>query len=209
MALVTVANLKDYMDISFSNIQEDAANIILPGLQSELETYLRRPIETGVITQTHVVSETHTPLRSTAYFYDESLDTTQTITDVAVSPTYIMYAKESPVVSVTSLTRQGPDDVSATTLTEGDDFIVHPYGFHVMAAQTQDTLTAVYTAGVDGTTVPYFKLLILRAASREVQNLHDDVVGLKDLETRDVATDVTGFTEAELKSVQRYRRRRI
>ena len=70
-------------------------------------------------------------------------------------------------------------------------------------------MVAVYTAGVAGANYPYLKLLILRAASREVQNLHDDVVGLKDLETRDVATDVTGFTEAELKSVQRFRRRRI
>lgn len=209
MALVTVNDLKDYMDISLSNIQEDAANIILPGLQSELETYLRRPIETIPYTQTHVVSDLHGPLRNSAYFYDESLDTTESLTSVLASPTYIMYARESPVVSVASFTRQSQTDVSPTALTEGTDFIVYPYGFYVGAAQANDKLTAVYTAGVDGVNILYFKLLILRAASREAQNLHDDVVGLKDLETRDVATTTTGFTEAELNSVQRYRRRRI
>ena len=44
MALVTVSELKTYMDISFSNRQEDAAQFVIDGLQSELETYLRRPI---------------------------------------------------------------------------------------------------------------------------------------------------------------------
>jgi hypothetical protein len=53
------------------------------------------------------------------------------------------------------------------------------------------------------------KLIILRAASREVQNLHDDVVGMKDLTTRNVAPMVTGFTPEEMNSVKRWRRVRI
>jgi hypothetical protein len=42
-----------------------------------------------------------------------------------------------------------------------------------------------------------------------MQNLHDDVVGVKDLETRNVGPLVTGFLDTELASVSRYRRRRI
>jgi hypothetical protein len=42
-----------------------------------------------------------------------------------------------------------------------------------------------------------------------MQNMHDDVVGIKDLETRNVAPLVTGFTEQELQSVRRWRRVRI
>jgi hypothetical protein len=42
-----------------------------------------------------------------------------------------------------------------------------------------------------------------------MQNMHDDVVGVKDLNTRNVAPLETGFTERELMSVKRYRRRRV
>jgi hypothetical protein len=54
-----------------------------------------------------------------------------------------------------------------------------------------------------------FKLLILRAASREMQNMHDDVVGLKDLTTRNVGPLVTGFLDTELMSLRKYRRSRV
>jgi hypothetical protein len=39
--------------------------------------------------------------------------------------------------------------------------------------------------------------------------MHDDVVGIKDLETRNVAPLTTGFTQEELQSVRRWRRIRI
>jgi hypothetical protein len=51
--------------------------------------------------------------------------------------------------------------------------------------------------------------MILRAAAREVQNMHDDVVGLKDLNTRNVAPLETGFLEKELAAMKSYKRRRI
>ena len=54
-----------------------------------------------------------------------------------------------------------------------------------------------------------FKLMILRAATREMQNMHDDVVGVKDLNPRGVAVAETGFLEKELMMVKRYRRNRI
>jgi hypothetical protein len=54
-----------------------------------------------------------------------------------------------------------------------------------------------------------FKLMILRAATREMQNMHDDVVGVKDLNTRNVAPLETGFSDRELASVRKYRRVRV
>jgi hypothetical protein len=42
-----------------------------------------------------------------------------------------------------------------------------------------------------------------------MQNMHDDVVGIKDLESRNVAPLETGFSEMEINSVRRYRRRRV
>ena len=40
MALATVADLKKYMDITFSNTQEEAAQMILTGLEADLEHYI-------------------------------------------------------------------------------------------------------------------------------------------------------------------------
>ena len=51
--------------------------------------------------------------------------------------------------------------------------------------------------------------MILRAATREMQNMHDDVVGVKDLNTRNVAPLETGFTDRELMALKRYRRVRV
>ena len=66
-----------------------------------------------------------------------------------------------------------------------------------------------YEAGLAGENIKMFKLMILRAATREMQNMHDDVVGIKDLETRNVAPLETGFLEKELLAVKRWRRNRI
>ena len=43
--LVTQTELERYMDIKFSNRQSHAATYVLEGLQSEMETILRRPVE--------------------------------------------------------------------------------------------------------------------------------------------------------------------
>jgi hypothetical protein len=42
-----------------------------------------------------------------------------------------------------------------------------------------------------------------------MQNMHDDVVGIKDIQTRNVAPLETGFTERELQSVKQYKRIRV
>jgi hypothetical protein len=70
-------------------------------------------------------------------------------------------------------------------------------------------VTVNYTAGLDGENIKMFKLMILRAATREMQNMHDDVVGVKDLNTRNVAPLETGFSDRELASVRKYRRVRV
>jgi hypothetical protein len=51
--------------------------------------------------------------------------------------------------------------------------------------------------------------LVLRVASREMQNLTDDVVGLKDLNTREVAIRDVGLTDGDKATLKRWRRRQI
>ena len=78
-----------------------------------------------------------------------------------------------------------------------------------MNGNSDDLVTVTYTAGLDGAALPVFKLMILRAASREMQNMHDDVVSVKDLTTRNTGPLITGFLDTELSSLRKYRRVRV
>jgi hypothetical protein len=207
--IVSVEELERYMDIKLTNRQLHAAEYVLEGLQSEIESYLRRPIEVNSFTETYNVESNHYLVPNTSFFYNYSLDKTQqNIEDL--QPPYTLYLKNSPVLAVDSLTAASSRPGSTVqTLVNGLDFVVRKYGVDIYRVFSNDTINITYTAGVDGPQVKMFRLLILRAASREMQNMHDDVVGIKDLETRNTAPLVTGFTPEELLSMKRWRRSRV
>lgn len=211
--LVTVTELQNYMDIRFSNRQETAADYVLEGLQSELETYLRRPVEVQQFTDIYVMPTNHVgvPLTSFLYDYDDVGDdgATREMGMIAAPPPTI-YLENSPVVSVESINIfRLHEPTTAVVQVEHRDFVVRKYGVDVYQAFANDRVVIDYTAGLNGSAIKAFKLLILRAATREMQNMHDDVVGIKDLETRNVAPLETGFMEKELMSMKRWRRVRI
>ena len=211
MALATVADLKKYMDITFSNTQEEAAQMILTGLEADLEHYIGRPVTAASFSETYVAEANYTGSSAYSFFYDYNIDRTlTTVTDVT-KPPYVLYTRQTPIVSVASVTVQGQTDSSATTQTVGNDYVVRRYGIDMFRVNDNDKIVINYTAGLDSTAdnTSALKLVILRAASREVQNLHDDVVGMKDLTTRNVAPVETGFTMEELNSVKRWRRVRV
>lgn len=211
MALVTTADLKKYMDITFSNVQEDAAQMIVDGLEADLEHYIGRPVSAASFSESHVAPANYSGSSQYSFFYDYNLDRTSSAVADVTKPPFVLYTRRSPVVSVTSLTVQGQADSSATTQTVGSDYVVRRYGVDMFTVQDNDVIVITYTAGLDTASdnTAALKLIILRAASREVQNLHDDVVGMKDLTTRNVAPVETGFTESELNSVKRWRRVRV
>lgn len=207
--IVSATELERYMDIKLTNRQLHAAEYVLEGLQSEIESYLRRPIEVNSFSEIYNVESNHYLVPNTSFFYNYSLDKTQqNIEDL--QPPYTLYLKNSPVLAVESLTAASSRPGSTIqTLVNGLDFVVRKYGVDIYRVFSNDTINITYTAGVDGPQIKMFKLLILRAASREMQNMHDDVVGIKDLETRNTAPLVTGFTAEELSSMKRWRRYRV
>lgn len=205
--LVSVDDLQTHMDIRFSNRQQDAAEMVLEGLQSELESYLRRPIEVGEFTEDHVMESNYVGVPTTSFFYNYSLDTTQQQLGY-MQPPATVYLRNSPVISVDSVVITNYLGQS-TNQTVGTDYIVRRFGIDLYRAVANDKVTVTYTAGLDGENIKIFRSLILRAATREMQNMHDDVVGVKDLNTRNVAPQETGFTELELRSIKRWRRHRI
>lgn len=293
--LVTVQDLVTYMDISLSLRQQDAADIVLSGLQSELESYLRRPIEVTEFTEEYKVPSNHLATPMSSFFYQNSLESSfynangnsnQSSMNYAMPPETI-YLRNSPVVKVHSVeiqnqwttptylgeavTREATvtgatksstnitftaanhgftvgqyvtvtgitptgynvankkiNEVTANTFVVsveagalsayssggaakafGSNYSVRRYGIDIFNIVADDTVTVTYEAGLDGESIPVFKLLILRAATREMQNMHDDVVGIKDLESRNVAPLETGFSDRELMSIKKYKRSRV
>lgn len=206
--LVTVTELQKYMDIRFSNRQEEAAEYVLEGLQSELEAYLRRPVEVQNFEELHVMDNNHVgvPMSSFLYNYDDV--GTHELMNVAQPPITI-YLDNSPVVVVNSVKIVHPNSPTEYTQVAGRDYIARKYGIDLYTAFANDKVIIDYDAGLNGDNIKMFKLMLLRAATREMQNMHDDVVGIKDLETRNVAPLETGFLEKELLAVKRWRRHRI
>ncbi len=210
MSLVTVGDLKAYMDVTFSDPEERAALMVLEGLQAEMETYLRRPVEVKTFRESHVVPSNYVPYSTAAPFYDygDGDAVAGEYPDVMLE-SYMVSANNSPITLVESLTVTSPGG-DPSTLLEGEHFTVRKFGVEIYRGLGADSvIDLVYKAGIDGTDIAYFKIVILRAASRETQNMHDDVVGIKDLETRNVGPLVTGFLDTELKMLKRWRRQRI
>jgi hypothetical protein len=206
--LVSINDLMTYMDISFSLRQQDAAEMVLAGLQSELEAYLRRPVEQANFVEEHTLDSNHVGVPMSSFFYNTSLDTTMSPITYTQPPTTI-YLDNSPINSVSQV-RLKPNLNDDWQVMENErDYVVRRYGVDLFRGWADDRVEITYNGGLDGTQIKVFKLLILRAATREMQNMHDDVVGVKDLESRNVAPLETGFLEKELMSVKKYRRVRV
>lgn len=129
---------------------------------------------------------------------------------------YNISALEITAVTPTSFTVGGfPAGLSAYSsgglaTATGNDYTVQRYGIELYRGFPNDVVEVVYSGGLESAqAINMFKLFILRAATREMQNMHDDTVGVKDLTTRNVAPVETGFTERELLALRRWRRRRI
>jgi hypothetical protein len=212
MALITVSDITTYMDITFTNVQEDAAQFVIDGLQAELEAYLRRPVEQTSFTETYRIPDHGRGAKDNQYYYNYTLDPASSLSTggITYNPIYTLYLENSPVISVdsVSITAASASAVASAQVAERD-YIVRDFGIDLFNVIGNDRVTVTYTAGLDGANIKAFKLLMLRAATREMQNMHDDVVGLKDLTTRNVAPVETGFTERELMSIKRYRRVRV
>lgn len=200
--LVSVEDLATYMDQPrLTNRQEDAAELVLVGLQSELEAILRRPVEPIRLVEEYVVAEQYLFGRSTFLpFTDEWLTTTQT--------PYSLALRNSPVVSVEQVrVKLIPWTTAWQVHTPGHDYVVRKWGIDLYRVNPNDKVEVTYTGGLDGEAIPFLKLSILRAAAREMTNQVDDVVGLKDIQTQSVPIKQTGFTPEEIALLRRWKRK--
>jgi len=203
--LVSVNDLQFYMDVKFSEKQKTGVAFILEGLESELESFLRRPITVGTFTE--ILEAPLEPGSSSSPFYNYDATSVAEYSNYPVS----IPLKNSPVASVISVYMTSTTSPSAVAVAQNHfiDYVISPFGIDMRSFPVDTSLTITYTAGLDGTSIKVFRSLILRAAAREAQNLHDDNRGLQDLEARGAALMTTGFTPEELASVKRWRRHRL
>jgi hypothetical protein len=208
--LVDSDELATYMDIGrFNNRQEDNANLILAGVQGEIEAFLRRPVEPVEFNEFYRVPEDYLMISSTAYFYDRTRDTMVDPIERIVQPPYGLHLRNSPVSEVSEIKLRSLNREEWRILTPGLQYSVSRWGVDMFTVVGLDEIDITYTAGLEAQATPYLKLVILRVASREMQNLTDDVVGLKDLNTREVAIREVGLTDADKATLKRWRRRQI
>lgn len=205
--LVSVEDLSKYMDLKFSPAAQVGVGFVLEGLQSELEATLARPIEIGTYNEKMYVRPVSTAISGLYDYGYPTITYDPNGTDPITIP-----LNNSPVSSIVSIkaSSTGSANPTETTLTENIDYVQRAFGFDLFFVISNfDTLNVTYRAGLNGPELKFFKLLILRAASREAQNLHDDNRGIQDLEAKGAAIQQTGFTEQELRSVKSYIRKRI
>lgn len=144
--LVTVPNLVTYMDISLSLRQQDAAEMVLEGLQSELEAYLRRPIEPTEFTEEYVLDSGHLGVPMGTFLsvnrpVGDSFSTTSPVENtVYTEPPQTIYLRNSPVVSVIEVTVK-PQFGEERVLVEESDYVVRRYGIDYFFGFSNDIVT--------------------------------------------------------------------
>jgi hypothetical protein len=203
--IVSVAELADYMDRTLTNRQEDNAALVIAGVQAEVEAELNRPVEVRQFNEDYYVDDTYTPIWASSYFYDRTLDRADSMARF-VMPPFMLSFRNAPVVSVDSVVIFPVGDATGHTLVDGTHYAVRRWGLDIWACGRNDRLNVTYTAGLADNAI--VKLVVLRAAAREMQNMTDDVLGLKDFQNRAATVAEIGLTDADRKTLRRFKRKK-
>lgn len=208
--LVTPDDLAKYMDLRFDNRQTDSAELILAGIQNEIETFIRRPLELEEVTEEYTIPDDHGLVSPYAYFYttNSTSISNNTLAQV-VEPGYSLRLRNAPVLEVDTVRVKSQYTNIWRTMRAGDNFTKQRWGIILYSALANDVVEVTYTGGFDGDSMPYLKLLILRAAAREMENMVDDVVGIKDLQTRQITIREIGLTDREMQSLRKLKRKMV
>lgn len=187
MAIVTVHEFRNYMSgVRMTPVQEQSAQTILDGVQSELEGYLRRPV------QVHRIQEVVSVKNGAIY--------------PAVTPIQHIYSL-TPMNAQGGMGRPEPRFTN-NVFSQGKNYI--EYGHYYGIEYGYNRLWLDYAAGINGDKNPGLKTAILRVASREFVGKLDGSMTITSLDGRapDSPEPTTrGWSEEELKKFDHLRRR--
>lgn len=206
MTIVSVEELKQYMgNLTLTPVQEThVTEVILPGIQEDLEDYCNRPLE-PVIVREGLRSDDRgflwfrvTPIHSVTAIV-RSDGSTVSPTTVPVAPTL------SNPDELRVMDEWGVPDLFGYQLNE---FSVGYSGYPLGTGRAY--YIATYVAGYNGFLNKGLKLDMLRVAAREVEMQFDDTMSLRGGQT-EAASDsdnrVKGWTLDEKIAWDRLRRR--
>jgi hypothetical protein len=189
MAILNYADLARYMNKTFSAGEQSAAATILTALEAELSYILNRPLAPVRITdEKHLLEPGQRQL----------------------------FLRKAPVRSVVSF-YIGLIDSASATYTEQNiyDFDVYPWGIdNILIGGTGYEAKVTYNAGITDIDSAALERVILSAATREMSKVLVDAQGLERLKVEGSEYFFEpgiggGFSEAELKSISRFKRRVI
>lgn len=182
MALVSLQELLDHMGNPPLTDRQRAHTemIILPGVQTELQDYLNRPVEKVRVREVLTPDETgYVYFSVTPVWHIESITdfngNTVTVDPEAVRPT------------LPALPPSEDPDLQTLDLSSN---LYNPRSFRYYVGYTNPYLTYVtrvdpqfvflYYGGVEGFKIPGLKLAVLDVAARSVTRQWDNTVGLRD-----------------------------
>lgn len=207
MTLVTVDELTDYMGSSvIGNSQAKSAELILAGIQNELEMYINRSLEAKAHREMVL-----TDSKGFARLFSAPIHAVTKVSFVSYSSVVNVPGSEFPVEQLVESGDIETVDIVPTDFGHG---IITAGGVNLGAPNTH--FIVEYSGGGGDRIQSYYpsiKLAILRIASREWQHLHDDTVTINNGQTGDdVDPNVIGkrgWTREELEQFDRIRRRAI
>jgi len=183
MAILTPNDLEIFLGKTFTNAQEDAAQTIIASLEAELSYFLNRPLGAVVYSD-----ELHRLERNQRQ----------------------IFLRHAPVHEVTEISiGLAGEEVEQNVA----HFDVYSWGIdNVRIAGQGYRALITYTAGMTSDDTVALERVLYSASSREMGKFLIDAQGLERLrvegtEYRFLDSGEGGFTQAELNSVKRFRRR--
>lgn len=185
MAIIIPNDLAMYMGKTFTNAQEDAAQLIIASLEAELSYYINRPLGAQLFSE-----EEHKLVPNQRQ----------------------IFLRHAPVQSVTAFAVGLQGDEVAQNIS---DFDIFPWGIdNIRIAGTGNQALVTYTAGMTADDTVALERVLYSASVREMGKLMIDAQGLSKLKVEGTEYSFPelgegGFTPSELNSVKRFKRRVI
>lgn len=185
MAIIIPNDLAMYMGKTFTNAQEDAAQLIIASLEAELSYYINRPLGAQLFSE-----EEHKLVPNQRQ----------------------IFLRHAPVQSVTAFAVGLQGDEVAQNIS---DFDIFPWGIdNIRIAGTGNQALVTYTAGMTADDTVALERVLYSASVREMGKLLIDAQGLAKFKVEGTEYTFPeagegGFTPSELNSVKRFKRRVI
>lgn len=176
MSIAGVDELIDFMsNVSLTADQREAAELVLEGVQAEVETYCNRLLEATEIIE-----------RLTPDEYGH------------------VYVTQTPVTEILHVRTPPPSPLPVPYVPVD---VYHEFFDGWLVVNGYGAVEVRYKAGLPAHAYRFLKLEVLRIAAREMEDRHDDTLGVTELNTRPPAPRPIGLQDDDRKRLDRWRRR--